>query len=367
MYDMRKSKFLLYKVLLIVLCAVSCSGTFAHPGRTDANGGHWDRKNGTYHFHTGEYSGKSSSGSSSTSEYIPFTPPYDPPTDNPYKNNKEVETAPDIRIGIKDILENILAVAFCFWFIGLFVFSDFEETNGCLTFGILAILLVHLIGYLIEEKTELFFILILTVVILIPIVLKLKKKYTAMVTNIDRYVNSMYRSDKLYKELSQLNTQIKACENIHIPNSYEIGMDNLPKDKNSVLHWGKSFTLYKSNSGTKLHTEYNCCSATNPLHIYRCKHYCNLAHLLCKKCAKSYEIPDMSWYDDYLKYDYAKTRRQSVEEDCAKLRKEIEDLYQKCNSLKAKALIMFSKKNKETLSKANEKYKNYISVNKQID
>nr|DAO31670.1 MAG TPA: hypothetical protein [Caudoviricetes sp.] len=24
---------------------------FAHPGRTDSNGGHWDRRTGTYHRH----------------------------------------------------------------------------------------------------------------------------------------------------------------------------------------------------------------------------------------------------------------------------------------------------------------------------
>lgn len=59
---------------------------FAHPGKTDANGGHWDRSTGEYHFHTGEYAGRGSSGSSSSeSSYEYFVPPYDPPTENPYK------------------------------------------------------------------------------------------------------------------------------------------------------------------------------------------------------------------------------------------------------------------------------------------
>ena len=39
----------------------------AHPGRTDSNGGHWDREVGTYHYHSGEYAGKKHSGSSSSS------------------------------------------------------------------------------------------------------------------------------------------------------------------------------------------------------------------------------------------------------------------------------------------------------------
>lgn len=47
-------------ILFIVLSFPS--SVYAHPGRTDSNGGHWDRKNGTYHYHNGGYS---SSGSNS--------------------------------------------------------------------------------------------------------------------------------------------------------------------------------------------------------------------------------------------------------------------------------------------------------------
>jgi len=40
-------------VMVIAVLVCWCSLTaLAHPGRTDANGGHWDRKNGTYHYHT---------------------------------------------------------------------------------------------------------------------------------------------------------------------------------------------------------------------------------------------------------------------------------------------------------------------------
>ena len=58
-----KKFLLLLNVIIVLIVSVS-----AHPGRTDANGGHWDRKNGTYHYHTGEYAGRSSS---SFSTYIP--------------------------------------------------------------------------------------------------------------------------------------------------------------------------------------------------------------------------------------------------------------------------------------------------------
>lgn len=70
--------------LFILSSAVS-----AHPGRTDANGGHWDRSAGEYHFHTGEYAGRNSSGSSSSSSSSNyFVPPYDPPTENPYRQKQ---------------------------------------------------------------------------------------------------------------------------------------------------------------------------------------------------------------------------------------------------------------------------------------
>jgi magnesium-transporting ATPase (P-type) len=55
-------RFFLILSLLLLLFTVTVS---SHPGRTDSNGGHWDRKEGTYHYHSGEYAGRNSSGSSS--------------------------------------------------------------------------------------------------------------------------------------------------------------------------------------------------------------------------------------------------------------------------------------------------------------
>lgn len=58
---MKNKKILLTITLLFIVC-ISCVFTaFAHSGRTDANGGHWNRSTGTYHYHTGENAGKSTS------------------------------------------------------------------------------------------------------------------------------------------------------------------------------------------------------------------------------------------------------------------------------------------------------------------
>lgn len=40
--------------MLLFLIGLTCIfNVFAHSGRTDSNGGHWDRSTGTYHYHSG--------------------------------------------------------------------------------------------------------------------------------------------------------------------------------------------------------------------------------------------------------------------------------------------------------------------------
>jgi hypothetical protein len=42
------------KAIIIVLCifSIGFADTLAHSGRTDSYGGHWNRKKGTYHYHS---------------------------------------------------------------------------------------------------------------------------------------------------------------------------------------------------------------------------------------------------------------------------------------------------------------------------
>lgn len=44
-------------ILTILLTFIICSYTFGHSGRTDKNGGHYNRKTGEYHYHNGGGSG----------------------------------------------------------------------------------------------------------------------------------------------------------------------------------------------------------------------------------------------------------------------------------------------------------------------
>ena len=50
---MKNKRALLIIYLIFLIGLIGIVSVFAHSGRTDANGGHWDRKNGTYHYHSG--------------------------------------------------------------------------------------------------------------------------------------------------------------------------------------------------------------------------------------------------------------------------------------------------------------------------
>lgn len=61
-------KHCLKTLSIIVICIILLSlviTVFAHSGRTDSNGGHWNRATGEYHYHTGEYAGRESTSSTS--------------------------------------------------------------------------------------------------------------------------------------------------------------------------------------------------------------------------------------------------------------------------------------------------------------
>lgn len=46
------------RILIMFLCIISFSSViYAHKGRTDSYGGHYNRSEGTYHYHSGQYAG----------------------------------------------------------------------------------------------------------------------------------------------------------------------------------------------------------------------------------------------------------------------------------------------------------------------
>lgn len=80
----KTSPLLFIGIAILIICIICVIKAFAHSGRTDANGGHWNHKTGTYHYHTKKNNSSSvssstqSSTSNSTSSYntTSYTPSY---------------------------------------------------------------------------------------------------------------------------------------------------------------------------------------------------------------------------------------------------------------------------------------------------
>ena len=316
---------------------------FAHPGRTDENGGHWNRKTGEYHFHSGEYAGKGSSGSSSDSEYVPFTEPYEPPTENPYLNSSDDEKTPWQKV------TDILPVA-----IGAFIITAFsiaavyiliyKPEAGCLSFSIL-VLALQFIGPLFAMNATVAGITAISTLVLFIVICALRHLYKKATDRLYLYEKTVIEYEHfLYgKELLSAKPEI--------PQEYEIGDDNMPKEKDAE-GWGQSLTFYKSSTGKKLHQKYNCGNATIPVHIFQYRNYKNIEKMLCRNCSVQ-KVPQMRWYNDFLKY-------QKAQEAFIKLSEKAEDTYaeilnnrKKCNSVSFGFLLIFNKQKRILLNELN--------------
>ena len=348
---MKRNKSFLLTSLFLIFLTVFISNVLAHPGRTDANGGHWNRKTGEYHYHNGEYAGRSSSGSSSKSKYEPFTPPYEPPTENPYKEDTPNTDSVVQEDSSEEEKNNYTKSAYKNDYLQNNVKSGTSEKKSfkerCFDFLIIALSFLPLMPFLI---------------IIVIYIVKDCIYYGLLEKHLPRYkINafdcSLVSLKCFQKDLIVLfNETDNLRQNIKIPKSYKIGKDGLPRDKNSHLDWGKTFTLYRSYKGGKLHSLYNCCYAKYPLHIYNCKPQVKSSSDFCKLCSNTYTIPDMSWYNNYLKYKQSKYRYEKMKQSCDNMQKEVNILHKKCNSIIVKFLVFFCPQNKKELKKANIKY-----------
>ncbi len=136
-----------------------------------------------------------------------------------------------------------------------------------------------------------------------------------------------------------------------IPQQYEIGNDNLPKEKDSE-DWGKGLTFYKSLSGKKLHHKYNCGNAKTKVHIFQYRNYRNLKEMLCRNCSVQ-NVPDMQWYNEFLKHQEAATGFDEILAESENTYNMMLNYRKKCNSIHFAFLLLFSKKKRTTRSELN--------------
>mgnify|MGYP004196743097 CR=1 FL=1 len=76
-------------LVVATLLLVSAGSGIAHPGRTDGNGGHYDRRSGVYHYHSYQPSTQSRKPWYDSSKKTRNDPYIYPRNDSPYQINKK--------------------------------------------------------------------------------------------------------------------------------------------------------------------------------------------------------------------------------------------------------------------------------------
>lgn len=127
-------KYITKIIIIIIISVIIFINTFtislAHPGRTDSNGGHYDRSTGEYHYHNGGSAGRYTlyDFTDSSNETISFTDKwklenYDKLQDeiNNYKEDLKKTGFNSIR-EINDKLEEKESEISALWFWGILTF-----------------------------------------------------------------------------------------------------------------------------------------------------------------------------------------------------------------------------------------------------
>lgn len=244
-------------VLVLALVAALIMPASAHPGRTDSNGGHWNRSTGEYHYHhgypehqhyngecpydfddkTGQNSGSSSGGGGGGS-YVkpkPTPTPTPKPTPTPTPEPSDSPILVFVR-GLGFVILGLFALSFLASIIGA-VLSFIESTKE-------------------KEKAQ-------------------------KAWNEER--------ERLIKEYGQRDPKIIAG----VPPDIEFDEKGLPFKKGEDF-WGEEFTVYVSPTGKSFHLKRGCSGAKDALHIF----YLG-GRRPCYKCARDYLRKEYPWYDKY--------------------------------------------------------------------
>lgn len=274
---MKKLSKLLSLIIVLTACFSIPFTAYAHPGRTDSNGGHTDQSTGEYHYHHGypahdhydmdgdgdidcpyDFDNKTSHKDSSPSSGSTGT------SDNAsgfLLQNKTAEKGGGIIVNIWIVVAIVLAFLFIVWFMRNEIKS--LETNNAQKAKCHA-------DELASEKDSVH----------------------KSLTSINNDFVHVYGSDYLYSISNA-------------PSGEYLDADNLPvTTPSSQFRWGEKYTFFCSSyayeSGRKFHLR-NCRYAkyafpVNAYSIYS-KRYNYQPCSVCKP-----ELPDMKWVSKYLEH-----------------------------------------------------------------
>ena len=241
------------KLFVVVLAAILAVTAFAHSGRTDSRGGHWNHSTGEYHYHHGysahqhtdgvcPYAFDDKTSQSSSSQKKSYEKDYS------YLWDDSDSTA-DISLPEKEpswivrMIDRPL-----FWAISLIIVPFI---------GLQVFLAIVSIQNKKREKAE-------------------HEKFL-----------------KEQAEYKQLYEGKMPEELAGMPQGVAIGEDGLPKESTST-EWGDSFTFYVSYKGSAYHKRKGCSGACFKVHA------CQIGGMRpCQRCFPT--APDLSWYFEYMR------------------------------------------------------------------
>lgn len=303
---MTKHKATVIITIAALISVLLSTVAFAHPGRTDSKGGHWDHSTGTYHYHDGSSVGKNSNSSSNTQSY----------DYNYYSSNNDIASSSytgsnnqmdnfseiDIIIAIVTALSIVAVVAFV-----VISIVDREYMNKffdkhAAKFGI--VFLIAIVIYLVFSTFEVNDInnFISVMIYGVPLILWIT---VTIKGNIDdkkraqeqeRLRNEQYKAEKQqYEELYSGRT---INEILNLPDYISVGDDGLPFTPGEEK-WGPIFTFYTSRD--KYHSRHCQYAPLDwPVNAHRIK--ISQQHRPCRICQP--KLPDTDWVDEYRELKY---------------------------------------------------------------
>jgi len=314
-------------VAVLICLVIGSSITFAHGGRTDSKGGHWNRSEGTYHYHHGYPEHDHPNGvcpykqdeatptpkvmlivtprvtpkptikrtprptQATTKAFISKTTPtpynkeytrsYESVTINGetriVKVEENQETKPEEEVGS---VWPVIIIAGIILFVFYFVITSKHEKREIEMESRYKDLQIKES----QERQE------------IAELNKTVKSYKSRLAESDRRQAQFRRIIQANRYITNREKLIetiksKSLEEMFIPLGFEVGDDGLPREKGSHSNWG-CFTFYTSQNMKKYHHDV-LCHGTIPI---------NAAQITrdmepCKRCNP--KLPDLHWYLDY--------------------------------------------------------------------
>ena len=147
-----------------------------------------------------------------------------------------------------------------------------------------------------------------------------------------------------------------------MPKGFDVDEHGYPKEIGAD-GYGKTFSLYVadqySRNKMKYHAKRGCSKAYDVINcydLYKIKATTDISDCFCKRCAKDYEFPDLSWVLEYEDFLVAESTYKNLQSEFKTLIEKLHRQYEKGN-----ALILFRRKKLELLRSLNKRAEIYIN------